>query len=478
MNFNIANTGLTVGFFLLNPIFQFQAKAKTSSKPNVLFIIVDDLRTELGCYGNSFVKSPNIDALAAQSVLFQNSYCNVSVSGASRACIFTGLYPNRDHFVLAETRLDKDAPGITTLPQLFKQNGYTTIGYGKIYQEIDDALQSWTELPWHPQYKDDFSYNGPWADYQSPENLHKDNKSGPAWEKADVNDSAYHTGKIAQKAIRRLDQLAKEKKPFFLTVGLIKPHLPFNAPSKYWDMYSANEIKLAPNPFVPANAPRESYFNYGELRGYCNMPKKDTLINEEKVRALKHGYLACVSYADAMVGKVLDELKKTGLDKNTIVVLLGDNGFSLGEHTHWGKHTCFYNSFHVPLIIKAPRIKAAKSKAVVSYIDIYPTLCDLAGITKPKHLQSKSDLELMKKPQTKGGIAFCRFVNGESIITEKYEYTEYYNTKTWKYESCMLYDHDKDPLENVNVAKKPEYASVVADLSCQLRDHITKVNTK
>jgi arylsulfatase A-like enzyme len=454
------------------------AKEPVKKQPNVLFIIVDDLRPELGCYGKSHIKSPNMDAFAAQGVLFQNNYCNVSVSGASRACLFTGLYPNRDHFVVAATHVDKDAPGITTLPQLFKENGYTTISYGKVFHIPDDAIQSWTETPWHPQYKDDFSYNGPWADYQSPENLNKDNITGPAWEKADVSDSAYHTGRIAQRAISRLHQLANEKKPFFMAVGLIKPHLPFNAPSKYWDMYDEKEIQLAPNPFMPQNAPKEARFTSPELRSYCNIPKKDTLVNDETARMLKHGYLACVSYSDAMVGKVLDELKKTGLDKNTIVVLLGDNGYSLGEHTHWVKHTCFYNSFHTPLIIKAPGLKPAKTEAVVSYVDIYPTICDMANIAKPAHLQGKSEIDILKNPKTKGGVALCRFVDGESIVTDKYGYTEYYNLKSRKYLSRMLYDHKKDSHENVNVAEKQEYAPIVAELSKQLRAHVEKVNKK
>lgn len=466
-------TALLLPLFSTNFLIAKEIKLK---QPNVLFIIVDDLLTELGCYGNKVVKSPNIDALASQGVLFQNNYCNVSVSGASRACLFTGIYPNRKHFVRAETHIDLDAPGITTLPQLLKENGYTTISYGKVFHVHNDASQSWSEAPWHPQYKSEFNNAEPWTDYQSPENFNKDSKTGPAWEKANVSDTTYHTGRIAQRAIVRLRELAKTNKPFFMAVGLIKPHLPFNAPTKYWDLYSDKDVTLAPNPFMPDNAPKEAIYNSGELRSYANIPKKDSLINDEKAKMLKHGYLACVSYSDAMVGKVLEELKLSGLDKNTIVVLLGDNGYSLGEHTQWEKHTCFYNSFHVPLIIKAPGISFAKSTAVVSYVDIFPTICDLTGLTKPTHLQGKSEIDVLRNTNQNDGESYCRYVDGETIITGKYSYTEYYNLKTGKNLSRMLYDLEKDPLENINVSEKPEYAKIVNELHEKLRIHVEKVN--
>ena len=448
----------------------------TKTKYNVLLLIIDDLRPELGCYSKPYVKSPNIDKLASQGILYTQSYCNVAVCGASRASLFTGLYPNRDRFLVAATHIDEDAKGVTTLPQLFKEKGYTTISYGKVFHIANDGMQSWTEAPWHPQFKSDYKEAEIWADYKSAENLNKDNKSGPAWEKADVNDEGYHSGKIAQKAVARLEALAKEDKPFFMAVGLIKPHLPFNAPAKYWDMYSEADIKLAPNPFLPEQAPKAALFNSLELRSYKNIPKGDTLVNSQTAKMLKHGYLACVSYSDALVGQVLDELKKTGLDKNTIVILLGDHGFSLGEHTFWGKHTCFDTSFKVPLIIKVPGIKPAKNASLISYVDLYPTICDWVGIAKSDHLQGKSKQIDLKDSEKKVEVVFSRFGNGETIITDQYAYTEYYNLKTRKYASRMLYDHYKDPLENVNVSEKAEYASIVERLSKKLKEHIGKVN--
>ena len=451
-------------------------------KPNILFIAVDDLRPELGCYGKSWIKSPNIDALANEGVLFQHSYCNIPVCGATRASILSGIYPTRTRFTTYFAKVDEDVPGVVTLPQQFKENGYETISFGKVFHHLSDGLQSWSETPWRPDYPTDIYTQEEWRDYRTHENLwtyndkNKGGLAGPAWEKADVPDDTYYDGKTANKAVEELRSLANSDKPFFLAIGFLKPHLPFNAPAKYWDLYSHDEIELAPNPFFPENAPDEARYNFDELRAYTNMPKGDTLVNDEQARRLKHGYFACVSYTDAMIGKVLQTLKETGLDKNTIVVLWGDHGWSLGEHTHWCKHTCFHNSLQTPLIIKAPEIKPAKTEALASYIDVYPTLCELAGIPKPAHLQGESIVNILKNPSLKGGEEYCRYPHGESVVTERYVYTEYYNPKTEEYISRMLYDHQNDPLENVNVSEKPEYKDVVLHLSEKLRAHVQRVN--
>lgn len=451
-------------------------------KPNVLFIVVDDLRPELGCYGVEQIHSPNIDKLASEGVMFKNSFCNISVCGASRSSILTGEYPTRTRFTTYFTRIEEDAPGVTTLPGQFAKNGYYTTSLGKVIHHLDDALQSWTETPWRPDYPNSIHVQEYWRDYRSPDNIWtKDTLQpagmvGPAWEHAEVPDSAYYDGKIANKAISKLNELANSEQPFFLAVGFLKPHLPFNAPAKYWDMYSREEIDKAPNPFFPQNAPKESFYNYGELRNYANIPNDKKPLDEKTSRALKHGYYACVSYTDALIGRVLTTLEQTGLDKNTIVVLWGDHGYSLGEHTHWCKHTCFYNALHTPLIIKAPGYKAAKTEALISYVDIFPTLCELAGLPLPETLQGESAVAILKNPEKKGGYEFCRYPNGESVVTNRYIYTEYYNPKTGGYLSNMLYDHKNDPQENVNVADEPEYQKTVAELREKLREHINKIN--
>lgn len=454
----------------------------SSAKPNVLFIAVDDLRPELGCYGADQIHSPNIDKLAREGVMFERSYCNIPVCGASRASILTGQFPTRTKFTTYYTRVDEDAPGIVTLPEHFKNNGYFTTSYGKVFHHLDDGLSAWTETPWRPDYPNDIHIQEYWRDYRSPENIWtKDTLqpagiAGPAWEKADVPDNAYYDGKVADKTISTLKGLAESRTPFFLGVGFVKPHLPFNAPSKYWDMYSREEIDMAPNPFMPENAPKEAFYNYGELRAYANIPNDKEPLNKELSRSLKHGYYACVSYVDALIGNILNTLEETGLAENTIVVLWGDHGFSLGEHTHWCKHTCFHIPLHTPLIVKAPGYKGVKTNALVSYIDVYPTLCELAGLELPQHLHGESMISIMNNPSSTGGEEFCRFPNRETIVTERFVYTEYYSRKENKYLSNMLFDHKTDPDENINVADHPEYAEVVKALRGKVRKHIQEVN--
>lgn len=453
---------------------------KEPQKPNILFIAVDDLRPELGCYDKP-VHSPNIDKLASEGLVFTRSYCNIAVCGASRASILTGLYPTRTRFVNYLSRIEKDAPGITSLPRHFKDNGYHTVAYGKIFHHLDDGLSGWSETPWRADYVDLHSQEY-WRDYRNEENMWTKVDSvpmglaGPAWEKGNVSDNAYYDGKMAERAVEKMKELAKLDKPFFFGVGFLKPHLPFNAPAKYWDLYSVEEIDLAPNPFFPENAPEEARFNYGELRAYSNIPNNKEPLDDETSRMLKHGYYACVSYTDALIGNVISTLEESGLAENTIIVLWGDHGFSLGEHTHWCKHTCFHNAMHTPLIIKAPGYNGSTTSAMVSYVDIYPTLCELTGISLPTHLQGESLVEIMNHPEKTGGKEFTRYPHGETVVTENFTYTEYYDPGDGSYLSNMLYDRTKDPQENKNVANEEEYSAMVKELRNQLREHVAKVN--
>jgi arylsulfatase A-like enzyme len=471
---------LTLALLLSTLILISCREKKEIQKPNVLFIAVDDLRPELGCYGKN-VHSPNIDKLASEALVFTRSYCNIAVCGASRASIMTGLYPTRTRFTSYLTRIDEDAPGITSLPGHFKNNGYYTASFGKIFHHLDDGLSSWSETPWRADYVDLHSQEY-WRDYRNEENLWTKVDSvplglaGPAWEKGNVPDNAYYDGKMAESAVEKIKELAKMNQPFFFGVGFLKPHLPFNAPAKYWDLYTSEEIELAPNPFFPENAPDEARFNYGELRAYSNIPNNSEPLDDETSRWLKHGYYACVSYTDALIGKVLDALEETGQAENTIVILWGDHGFSLGEHTHWCKHTCFHNAMHTPLIIKAPEYAGGKTTALASYVDIYPTLCELAGIEVPVHLQGESLAGIMKHPEKTGGTEFTRYPHGETIVTGNFTYTEYYDKNNGSYLSNMLYDLKKDPEENKNVAGEEEYAEVVNELRTRLRAHVGKIN--
>ena len=333
---------------------------KENQPPNILFISIDDLRPELNCFGASNIFSPNIDQLASEGMVFQSAYCNVPVCGASRASLLSGLYPTNKRFTNYGSRVEKDAPGVTTLPEHFKNNGYFTTSIGKVFHHLDDGLQSWSEVPYRPDYPNDIHQQELWRDYQSPENAHTKveklplGAAGPAWEAADVHDTVYYDGKTTQLALNKLESLAKSKQPFFLGVGFIRPHLPFNCPKKYWDLYNENQIDLADNPFMPENAPKDAWHSYRELRGYTNIPKGKEAIADSSALKLRHGYYACVSYIDAQIGQIMQKLGELKLDKNTIIVLWGDHGWSLGEHSLWCKHSCFNNALQTTLLIKAP----------------------------------------------------------------------------------------------------------------------------
>lgn len=432
----------------------FAVPAFAADKPNVLFIAVDDLRPELACYGKQHIHSPNIDKLAESSTLFERTYCMVPTCGASRASLMTGIRPARNRFVNFLTWADRDAPGITTMNTQFKQNGYYTVSMGKIFHHPQDSAQGWSEPAWRPKGV---------AWYQRPENqrLHEERQKqgkrkakGPAWESADVPDNAYADGVLAEQAISKLQQLKKQEQPFFLAVGFFKPHLPFIAPQKYWDLYDHDKIQLPENYKVPQDAPEESIHNSGELRAYAGIPRKGP-VSEETARNLIHGYYACVSYTDAQIGKLLAELDRLELSDNTIVVLWGDHGWNLGDHTLWCKHSCYESSLQIPLLVRAPGIQGGQRRsALIETIDVYPSLCTLAGIPLPEHLAGQSFVELMRNPDTKWKeAAVSRFRNGDTIRTDALRYTEYTNPKG-KRTSRMLYDHSSDPLENQNVAEK------------------------
>lgn len=438
---------------LLLIAFCLTSHSFAAERPNVLFIAVDDLRPELACYGKQHIHSPHIDKLAESGTLFERAFCMVPTCGASRASLMTGIRPARKRFVNYLTWAEKDAPGITTMNTQFKKNGYETVSLGKIFHHTKDNEQGWSEPAWRPK-------GVSW--YQRPENqkLHAQRqkqgkrKRGPAWESADVPDNAYADGVLAEKAIETLQQLKKQEQPFFLAVGFFKPHLPFIAPQKYWDLYDHDKIQLPENYKVPQNAPRESIHNSGELRAYAGIPAKGP-VSEETARNLIHGYYACVSYTDAQIGNLLAELDRLKLSDNTIVVLWGDHGWNLGDHTLWCKHSCYESSLQIPLIVRAPGIKGGgRRSALIETIDLYPSLCTLAGIPKPEHLAGQSFVDLMRDPEANWKqAAVSRYRNGDTIRTDSLRYTEYSNNKG-KRTSRMLYDHRSDPLENTNVVKE------------------------
>jgi iduronate 2-sulfatase len=466
------------------------AEPGDGGRRNVLFIAVDDLRTELGCYGVPGIHSPNIDALAACGTVFDRAYCQQAVCSPSRTSLMTGLRPDSTRVYNLTTHFRTTVPEVITLPQHFKDHGYFTQSVGKIYHGGLDDPPSWSEpspkagrpmyaLPENQALVARKAKAAAGKKFATPSQRYNA-RTGPSYENADVTDSTYADGAIADAAIAMLR--SSQDRPFFLAVGFLKPHLPFIAPRAYWDLYQRDEIPLAANPFPPRDAPREALSNWGELRAYDDIPSTGPL-SEEKARILKHGYYACVSYIDAQLGRVLAELDRLQLRERTVIVLWGDHGWKLGEHGAWCKHTNFENDARVPLICAAPGQGSAgsHSSALVEFVDIYPTLCELAGLPRPAHLEGSSFAPLLHSPDRAWKpAAFSQYprgnVMGYSMRTDRYRLTRWVRSDGTQV-ACELYDHQDDPAENVNIAGRPENAALIQQLTQQQQDGWQKART-
>mgnify|MGYP001326049082 FL=1 len=449
-------------------------------KPNVLLFYIDDLRPELASFGATQIHSPNIDALAAKGIKFTNAYCNVPVCGASRGSMLTGMLPTKKRFINYNTFVEKETPEAVTLPQLFKNNGYTTISNGKIYHHLDDRETDWNEV-WRPYAFDkndqglaptDY-WQSLWKDYQNPINIsnYKTTDTGPAYESADVSDSTYIDGLLTEKVIRDIKKLKKSDKPFFLSAGFISPHLPFNAPKKYWDLYDRNTIMQPENyNYIPVDAPKMSITNWPEMRSYSNIPKQGQ-VSDSLAIDLIHGYYATVSYTDALIGEILNELKEQELDKNTVVVFVSDHGYNLQEHTQWAKFTNYNTSTQVPLIIYNPLSKAkGTTNALTALVDVYPTLAEICGIEVPKtQLDGTSLVSILNNPNLEGKKhVFIKKGNGFTLKTRDFSYTEFLKPKDNSIIARMLFDHRTTKTENINVVHQKEFESIVSELSLTL----------
>jgi arylsulfatase A-like enzyme len=444
------------------------------SPVNVLFLAIDDLRPEIGAYGADYMHTPAIDQLAATGVVFTRAYTNVPVCGASRASMLSGLRPTRERFLTYFTRIEEDAPGVPTVADWFKQAGYTAISLGKVLHHSNDSEASWSEPPWDPE-NDSLPGYRKWRNYLLEENIREDMKKDgrpPAFEAADVGDDAYFDGKVAVQAMNYLQRFAREDEPFFLAVGFVKPHLPFNAPQQYWDLHPESSLPETVNQPFPEKAPQQAWHNWGELRHYEGIPGGDAPVPEALARTLVQGYRAATSYTDAQVGRVLDELERLGLAENTIVVLWGDHGYSLGEHGLWVKHSPFELATRIPLIVRAPGAEPGVARGLVESVDLYPTLVELAGLPLPGHLQGQAITAALENPDVAlKDAVFPRWQNSDSIRTDRFYYTEWRNPGG-KVIGRMLYDHEKDPGEQNNVAEDPTYAVTVAELAAALARHI------
>jgi len=431
----------------------------------------DDIRTELNSYGTSYIKSPNIDRLAEKGTLFERAYVQQAVCSASRASLLTGVRPNVTgvDYPYSQYFVNTFWPTHATIAEYFEAKSYDVRTFGKIHHgEVPDHIKA-------PHFKvKDLKY------YASPENIALAGPKGrskqtPPYECADVPDEAYQDGVIAREAVKAIKDLSGKEKPFFIAVGFKKPHLPFCAPKKYWDMYSENDIKLPINNQLPKVAP--SYAVYGgELNSYKTPQKIDGVFSDDYQRKLKHAYAACVSYVDAQVGKLMAQLEKSGQLDNTIVVFISDHGWHLGEQGTWGKHTNFENATKAPLIISIPgKANGTRINQLVEYVDIYPTLVELAGFKPADYLEGTSFLPLLDKPKSvwKNAV-FSQFprsnsFEGYAIRTEDFRYVEWRNWSDNVLKSAELYDHRKDPLETNNVVNDSKYKSIVESLSKQLK---------
>lgn len=429
-----------------------------SNRPNVLFIAVDDLRPQTRAYGKPWMQTPHLDSLASRGVLFERAYCMVPTCGASRAALMTSVRPARERFTSHLTWAEKDAVGKLPLHTHFKNHGYTTISLGKVFHHPEDHVEGWSERPWRsslPDYQNESARAQAVAENQRlyPQ---KSRHNGPPYEMAETPESDYRDSETASRAIEYLRRFAgAPEQPFFLAVGFHKPHLPFNAPKPYWDLYDPAMIDLPDNYHAPQDAPDKAVHNSGELRAYAGIHPSDP-VDRETARQLIHGYFACVSFVDAQVGRLLAALDQLELAEETIIVLWGDHGWQLGEHGMWNKHSCFETSMHAPLLVAAPGQPGVKAgtrvPALVEFIDIYPSLCELAGMPIPAHVEGRSFLPLMENPHAPWKtFAIGRFGPGDTIRTDRFRYSEY-RESNGQVSGRMLYDHRLDPDENLNVA--------------------------
>jgi iduronate 2-sulfatase len=389
----------------------------TAKHPHVLFIAIDDLRPELGCYGSEIVKSPNIDRLAKEGRRFNRAYCQQSICGPSRASLMTGSRPDEIGIIENMAYFREVNPEIVTLPQHFIQNGYETVYCGKIYHgRMTDEQYSWSRKPaWNqisskPRPKpyglksnlDLLQSNRIRMIEKYGEEGSRGLVHGPAYESADVPDDYFVDGFSTQLAISTMKDHLKKKpnQPLFLALGFAKPHLNFVAPKKYWDLYDREEIKIATQVDQPNGGAATGLHASFELRTRHGIPKSGP-IGEELAKTLLHGYYACVSYVDAQIGLMLEALEERGRRDNTIIVVWGDHGWHLGEMGIWGKATNYEIATRVPLIFWTPKMndRGKGSNALVELVDLYPTLCELAGLAKPNHLAGKSLVSQLDNPE-------------------------------------------------------------------------------
>ncbi len=449
--------------------------AVRAERPNVLLLLVDDLKPALGCYGDPHARTPSLDRLAASGLRFELAYCNQAVCAPSRFNFMLGSRSTSTGLYGLGMNLREKLPDAVTLPQYFRKFGYKAESLGKIYH-IGHGNQGDPDSWSVPHFKDKVveyvlkeSTNGEVTReeaYFGNIKTGKPNKQlprGAAWEAPDVDDDAYADGRVAAEALRRLEAAARSDQPFFIAVGFARPHLPFTAPRKYWDLYDPGNFDLARIRDFPRNSPKVAHKSGGEITQYKPLPEKGR-IPESMQRQLIHGYYASISYMDAQVGKVLDGLDRLDLADDTIVVLWGDHGFHLGDHGIWTKHTNYEQANRIPLIIRAPGVTTAGSttRQLAETVDLYPTLAALADLPSPQGPQPIDGDDLtpvLKDPADRVSDhvyhAFPRGSLGRAIRTERYRLVEWKQPGSPRSKARLeLYDYQEDPLETKNLANR------------------------
>jgi iduronate 2-sulfatase len=443
-------------------------------KTNVLFLICDDLNCDLGCYGHPMVESPNIDALARRGVRFDRAYCQYPLCGPSRASFMTGLYPDQTLIHRNAIRLREKLPEVQSMSQMFRAAGYTATRVGKIYHynvpadignDGHDDPESWSRK-FNPIGRDK-------TDESKVFSLRPGSYGGTlSWLAADGTDDEQTDAIGAEHAIKLLGEHAKEKSPFFMAVGMYRPHTPYVAPKSYFEKYPLAEIDV---PTIP-----DGYYETLPAPAVKALTrKKDQLdLAEDLAKQAMQAYYASITFADAQVGRIVDAVDRLGLAENTVIVFTSDHGYHMGEHGYWQKTTLFENATHVPLIIAAPNCKAAgqSTECPAEMIDFYPTLADLCGLDAPSNLSGVSLKPALNDPSARPRHdALTQYDVGYSLRAGQYRYTE------WGKDGALgaeLYDHESDPQELTNLAGRPESVSIIKRLSTRLRERIVDARKK
>ncbi|MDF1858734.1 MAG: sulfatase [Verrucomicrobiales bacterium] len=492
---------------LLAALLLFPLSAQAEAGPNVLFIAVDDLRPTLGCYDDEVAITPHLDALAAKGTTFLRAYCQQSVCNASRASILTGRRPDSTQVYDLTTHFRNALPEVKTLPQQFRKAGYRSLAVGKIYHGakghafgngIDDA-PSWSEEGWFPQpnfyhspkgiqiaeqwfanHRERLAKNYP--QLGQPGASWKDAiVRGLPWESSDTPDEEHADGQIANKAIEHLQAHARSGEPFFLAVGFLKPHVPFVAPKRYFDLYPEGSIPEVPNPYYPKGSPEYAHYDSAEMRVYHGIPRKrgEPVADETLTREMRRAYYACTSFIDAQVGRLLATLDELDLRDDTVICFWGDHGYHIGENNLWCKRNNYELSCRVPLILQIPgqKFPGARTDALVELVDVLPTLTEACGLPLDEGVEGDSLGPLMNDPERRWkSAAFSQYprvlkehgkIMGTSMRTERWRFTEWLSDNG-KFRQVEIYDLENDPEGNVNLARDPKHRDRIPALTKQL----------